>query len=510
MIRSLRCGPLSAGLLLVASIGVASTLGPQTALGSTPGELTYASYFGGGGADRGLGVAVDPQGNAYVTGLVSTLYGGDDVYVAKFNPGGTALIYLLTFGGAGFDAGFDIAVDLAGNAYVTGGTSSPNFPTVGGPDLSYNGGGTDAFVAKVDPSGSQLLYSGFIGGSGSDFGEGIQVDSTGAAFITGATDSTEITFPVATGPDLTQNGGFDVFVAGLKAAPDSPIVEDNFLYSGFIGGSADDIGISGRNATSGHVAIDTSGAAYISGMTKSSEATFPDGDGFGAVPGPDRTQNGKYDAFVAKVSPDGARLVYAGYIGGRGDDFGFGMAVDRGGSAYLTGNTTSSEATFPVKVGPDVTYNQGIDTFVAKVNPAGTALEYAGYVGGKSLDQGLGVAIDGSGRLYVAGHTLSDENSFPVAVGPDLTFNGSRNKGDAFVVRVNSSGLSLDLAGYIGGTGQDAAFWIALDQQGDIYLVGDTESNELSFPDGDGFGSLSGLDQTQNGGPDAFIVKLEG
>jgi hypothetical protein len=477
-----------------------------------PATLVYAGYFGSGGADRGLGIAVDNSGNAYVTGSASSIANlSDDAYVAKVNAAGTSLAYLILLGGASFDAGFDITVDGVGNAYVTGATSSSDFPVIEGPDLTYNGS-SDAFVAKVNAAGTGLLYSGYIGGVGIDFAEGIVLDSSANAYLTGGTNSTRASFPVTVGPDLSINGGFDVFVAKVKASPNDPVVTNNLYYCGYIGGSDDDIGIGGgpggRGATSGHIGIDALGNAYISGMTKSTAGTFPDGDGFGSLPGPDQTHNGRYDAFVAKVNAAGTGLVYAGYIGGRGDDFSFGMAVGHDGNAYLTGDTTSNEATFPVTVGPDLTYNRGRDAFVAKVNAAGTGLVYTGYIGGSDLDQGLGLALDSSGSVYVVGHTLSSEATFPVTVGPDLTFNGARNHGDAFVAKVNAAGTGLVYAGYIGGADEDGAFWIAVDSLGNAYVVGDTESDQSTFPDGNGFGSLPGPDQTHNGGSDAFVVKI--
>ncbi len=153
----------------------------------------------------------------------------------------------------------------------------------------------------------------------------------------------------------------------------------------------------------------------------STEATFP------VTVGPDLTYNGgAYDAFVAKVNAAGTALVYCGYIGGAGNDTGDGIAVDGAGNAYVTGSTTSTEATFPVTVGPDLTYNGGIrDAFVAKVNAAGTALVYCGYIGGSGDDFGYGIAVDGAGNAYVTGDTNSTEATFPVTVGPDLTYNGS-------------------------------------------------------------------------------------
>jgi len=416
--------------------------------------LIYAGYIGGNRDDFGNGIAVDSTGAAYVTGHTTsseatfpvvggpdlTHNGGYDAFVAKVEPDGTALIYSGYIGGSGSDSGPGIAVDSTGAAYVTGTTtaSEATFPVVGGPDLTYNGGGlfaSDAFVAKVKVDGSGLDYAGYIGGSSDDYGNGIAVDSTGAAYVTGHTTSSEATFPVAGGPDLTHNGYpiaiySDAFVA--KVAPDGTAL----TYAGYIGGANDDGGTG--------IAVDSTGAAYVTGTTLSSEATFP------VVGGPDLTYNGSAydssyffyggDAFVAKVAPDGTALSYAGYIGGSGFDTGNGIAVDATGAAYVTGWTNSSEATFPVVGGPDLTYNgsdpyyYGGDAFVAKVNPAGTALIYAGYIGGNGSDYCADIAVDSTGAAYVTGYTASSEDTFPVVGGPDLTFNGGGV--DAFVAKI--------------------------------------------------------------------------
>jgi hypothetical protein len=257
--------------------------------------------------------------------------------VAKVSAAGTSLVYAGYIGGSDIDVGGGIAVDPFGNAYVTGDTSSTEatFPETGGPDLTYNGS-DDAFVAKVNAAGTSLLYAGFIGGSGLDSGLGIAVDAFGNAYVTGFTLSTEATFPVTGGPDLTFNGGLnDAFVAKVSAAGTS------LVYSGFIGGSGLD---AGRG-----IAVDASANAYVTGVTQSTEATFPE------TGGPDLTSNGETDAFVAKVNPAGNSLVYAGFIGGSGPDSGHGIAVDASDNAYVTGVTQSTEATFPETGGPDLT-----------------------------------------------------------------------------------------------------------------------------------------------------------
>ena len=263
-----------------------------------------------------------------------------------------------------------------------------------------------------------LIYAGYIGGSNSDYGHGIAVDATGNAYITGTTRSSEATFPVTVGPDLTRNIPGDAFVAKVNAGGTA------LLYAGYIGGSYEDRGLG--------IAVDSAGSAYVTGWTTSDEATFP------VTVGPDLTYNQTFppflDAFIAKVNPSGTALVYAGYIGGTGNDEGHGIAVDGAGNAYITGWAEINEASFPVKVGPDLTHNGGsLDAFVAKVNPSGTALVYAGYIGGSLNENGSGIAVDSAGNAYVTGSTFSRENTFPVSVGPDLTFNGGN---DAFVAKV--------------------------------------------------------------------------
>ena len=472
---------------------------PHKELVLDPVVLLYAGYIGGSGSESGTGIAVDSTGSAYVTGFTSsseatfpvtvgpdlTFNGGDyDAFVAKVNPSGTALVYAGYIGSSGNDRGEGIAVDSSGNAYVTGSTlsSAASFPVTVGPDLTYNGGDIDAFVAKVNPLGTALDYAGYIGGSDFDRGIGIAVDSMGNAYVTGFTSSSEATFPVTVGPDLTFNGGFDdAFVA--KVNPSGTALD----YAGYIGGSGNDGSVG--------IAVDSTGNAYVTGWTLSSEASFP------VTVGPDLTYNGAIDAFVAKVNPSGTALDYAGYIGGSDGDKGIGIAVDSTGAAYVTGETSSTEATFPVTVGPDLTFNGFIDVFVAKVNPSGTALDYAGYIGGSGSEGRFGgdIAVDSTASAYVTGFTTSTEATFPVTVGPDLTWNGVS---DAFVVKVNPSGTALDYAGYIGGSGSDRGTGIAVDSTGHAYVTGFTNSTEASFP------VTVGPDLTHEGVQDAFVAKI--
>ena len=279
----------------------------------------------------------------------------------------SVLIYAGYIGGTSFDTGNDVAVDAAGNAYVTGETAgTAGFPTAAGPDLTFNGA-TDAFVAKVNPAGTALVYAGYLGGDELDAGESIAVDALGNAYITGKTRSDATSFPTVTGPDLSFNGDSDAFVAKLNAA--------------------------------------------------------------------------------------GTALLYAGYIGGDAVDGGNGIAVDADGNAYVTGETVSDEFSFPVLVGPDVTANGGLDGFVAKVNAAGTVLVFAGYVGGEGTDSGHDIAVGSEGEIFLTGETASGEATFPLTVGPDLTYNGGPT--DAFVAKVRAGRHSVRLRGlYRRGSGR--------------------------------------------------------
>jgi Ca2+-binding RTX toxin-like protein len=455
--------------------------------------LEYAGYIGGSG-DEGVGsnVAVDAAGAAYVVGQTDSASDtfpetvgpfltkgmGTDAFVAKVSPDGKSLVYAGYIGGDGEDAAFGIAVDASGAAYLTGQTTSDaaTFPETVGPDLTKDAGpGEDAFVAKVNPAGTALVYAGYIGGDGVDLGFGIAVDGAGAAYVTGYTDSSTGSFPVLGGPATTKGAASDAFVS--KVLPSGT----GFAYSGYIGGDGDDEGNS--------VAVDASGSAYVTGDTDSDETTFPESGG------PDLSFNGVLDAFVAKVNPAGSGLTYAGYIGGAGDDVPLSIAVDAADAAYVTGFTDSDETTFPETVGPDLSFNGVLDAFVAKVSSSGGSLAYAGYLGGAGDDRGHAIAVDASGGAYVAGRTTSDAATFPEKAGPFLTPGGGI---DAFLAKVIPGGTGLVYAGYLGGSGRDIAYGIDADSSGAAFVAGETAS----------FTAVVGPDVSHNGGADAFLAKI--
>jgi len=376
----------------------------------TGSALVYSGFLGGFYIDHGRGIAVDASGAAYVTGntlsydfptlgdLDPTFNGNSDAFVAKIFPTGAGLVYSAFLGGGFDDIARGIAVDAAGAVYLTGSTRSENFPWMGPLDPSHNGGLWDGFLLKIDPAGSSLVYSGFLGGSGLDYGQSVAVDAPGAAYVTGWTNSSD--FPTAGSLDPIHNGGWDGFV--LKVDPNG----SSFLYSGFLGGSDVDYGHG--------IAVDASGAAYVTGTTRSSD--FPTVGDLGP------TLRGGADAFVSKVSPLGDGLVYSGTFGaatsvGEGDA-GWGIRVDPAGSAYVAGSTESQE---------------GVDAFIAKVSAAGDAMDSI-LIGGSGADYGSGIDLDLEGGIYVTGSTTSPD--FPMAGSLDPTFNGQT---DAFVARMDAS-----------------------------------------------------------------------
>jgi len=442
--------------------------------------LVYSTYLGGSGFDYGSGIAVDSAGNAYVTGQTystdfptanpfqAARVGGPDAFVAKLNAAGSALVYSTYLGGNGDDYGRGIAVDAAGNAYVTGETGSTNFPTANPLQASNAGGNYDAFVAKLNAAGSALVYSTYLGGSDYDYGYGIAVDAAGNAYVTGETFSTN--FPTANPLQASNAGGPNAFVAKLNAAGSA------LVYCTYLGGSGGD---SGQG-----IAVDAAGNAYVTGETGSN---FPTANPFQA------SNAGGPDAFVARLNATGSALVYSTYLGGNGNDHGSAIAVDAAGNAYVTGETFSTN--FPTANPLRASNAGGGDVFVAKLNAAGSALVYCTYLGGSSWDYGTGIAVDAAGNAYVTG--LTGSTNFPTA-NPLQAANAGGNY-DAFVAKLNAAGSALVYSTYLGGSDTDFGYGIAVDAAGNAYVTGETYSR--NFPTANAF-------QNSNSYSDAFIAKL--
>ncbi|HYB91873.1 MAG TPA: SBBP repeat-containing protein [Candidatus Binataceae bacterium] len=336
---------------------------------SAPGasSLVYSTYLGGGGADSAAAIAVDSSGNVYVTGYAEsanfptldayqkTLNGSANAFVAELNPsvsGAASLLYSTYLGGSYQDYGFGIAVDSSGKAYVTGQAGSGDFPTLHAFQKTLKGT-QNAFVAKIDPTKSKaasLLYSTYLGGSGSDYGDGIAVDSSGNAYVTGSAGSTN--FPTLNAYQSKTGGKTDAFVAKLDPSLSGGA---SLLYSTYLGGSTQDYGDG--------IAVDSSGNAYVTGSTQS--ANFPTLNAYQS------TLKGSRNAFVAELNPSAsgaASLLYSTYLGGSGSDYGYGIAVDSSGNAYVTGVTGSAD--FPTLNAYQNTLKGDQNAFIAKLSPA--------------------------------------------------------------------------------------------------------------------------------------------
>jgi Beta-propeller repeat len=398
--------------------------------------LLYSTYLGGSKGENGSSIATDLQGSAYVTGATNStdfpisrrafdksLNGSLDAFVTKLSAKGDLLLYSTYLGGRddSFDQGFGIAVNNLGNAYVTGRTSSPTFPTTPNALSHALNGFSDAYVTKLNYQGSQLLYSSYLGGSGSEDGSDIAVDALGRAYVTGGTSSFD--FPTTSGAfDRSFNGGVDVFLTKLNLEQSG---SSSLLYSTYLGGSNDD----GGDDDAENVALDIRGNAYVIGRTFSSD--FPTtSDAF------DRNLSGSNDVFVAKLNLSLSSLnslVYSTYLGGSGDnDFSEGIAVDKKGNAYVVGFTDNAD--FPTTPDAFDSNLSGIyDGFITQLNVTGDRLLYSTYLGGDSFDQAEDVAVDILGNAYVVGG--SESSNFPVTSNTlDETLNGSA---DAFITKIS-------------------------------------------------------------------------
>jgi len=450
-------------------------------------DLIWNSFLRGTAIDGGYGIAVDQAGDVYVIGVTwssdfpttevafdTSHNSGQDVFVAKLNSTASNLDYSTFLGGNLDDLGYDIAVDDAGNAYVTGKTASFNFPTTAGAFDEAINGPVDAFVAKLNETGSSLDYSTFLGGDNWDDGIGIAIDNLGNAYVIGETNSA--TFPTTTGAfDETHNGDFDAFVAKLNDTGST------LSYATYLGGDLSDFGRG--------IALDDAWQAHVVGETWSSD--FP------TTPGAFDTDYSNGEVFVAKLNATASALDYATYLGGSGNDYGYGIALDDLGNAYVTGEAGPN---FPTTSGAyDLSYNGGLsDLFAAELNDSGSVLVYATYLGGDDTDIGYGIVVDDSSYVYLTGGTHS--SNFPTTAGAfDKIHNGDS---DVFVAKLDPTGSALDYATFLGGNGSDIGFDIVLDSSRYAHLTGHTASP--NFPT-----TVGVYDNTYNGDQDVFVAKLD-
>ncbi|HEX8352382.1 MAG TPA: SBBP repeat-containing protein [Pyrinomonadaceae bacterium] len=451
--------------------------------------IVYSTYLGGSGSEQANGVALDSAGNTYIAGFTSSTDfptanalqaangGFQDAFVTKINPAGNALVYSTYFGGDAQEQARGLAVDAAGNAYITGQTGSTNFPTLNPVQATKGATNEDAFLTKINPAGNALVYSTYLGGGeSSEFGQAVAVDSAGHAYITGVTFSDN--FPTHNPIQSTFGGGsVDAYLAKFNPAGNA------LIYSTYLGGSANDSGFG--------VAADSSGNAYVVGETESTN--FPT-----ASPIQDGNAGGR-DAFVAKVNATGA-FIFSTYLGGNDLDVAQAVAVDSAGLPYVAGQTSSIN--FPRANAFQNANGGGVlqDAFLTKLNADGSALVYSTYFGGLGGEIAFGVAVDSAGNPYIAGTTAS-VNTLPTANAVQCARGGGQ---DVFVAKFNAAASALVYSTYYGGSDNDNGRMVAVDAAGNAHVAGMTFSTNFptvtpiqsAFAGGSGFAG------------DAFLFKL--
>jgi hypothetical protein len=461
--------------------------------------LVYSTYLGGSNSDTIAAIAVDGSGNSYLTGYTFSTdfpvtpgaYETTDkdlkssVFVTKLNSSGSALIYSTylsgTGGPSGGDSGQSIAVDAAGDAYVTGYTYSSDFPATTGAYQTKNNGaaasGTNSFVTKLNPTGTGLLYSTFLGGSVGDYATSIAIDTAGDAYVAGVAFSAN--YPVTTGVYQTTNKGAADYYGTAFVTKLNPTAS-GLVYSTFVGGSTDYI-----SQAIVRVAVNPAGDAYLFGDVGSTD--FP------VTAGAYQTTNkgiakGGSNLTLTELNSTATKLVYSTFLGGSGagylGDASNGLAIDSAGNAYLTG--TTYEANFPVTTGAFQTTNKAAagslpTCFVTKMNPTGTALVYSTFLGGSGSDRAVGIAVDSAGDAYITGSAGSTD--FPVTSNAYQTTNlaAFNNGAVVFVTELNPAGSAEVYSTYFGGANSfsDTGYGVALGANGIVLFAGTTGASDF-------------------------------
>jgi len=443
-----------------------------------PVVLVFSTYLGGTGGDVGKAIAIDSAKAVYLTGWTfSTEFpvkgpaqkknrGGGDVFITKFAPSGTSLVYSTFLGGTHTEGCHCIAVDKTGCAYVVGGTMSSDFPVKNAYQPKKKGNYGDAFVTKLSASGNRLIYSTYLGGSDLNTGYSLAVDGQGSAYIAGNTTSDD--FPIY---NALQNyaGQTDAFIT--KFAPSGK----KLVYSTYLGGAGGESQIK--------LAVDGSGAVYVTGKTSS--YNFP-------LKNPLQSTHRWDDAFLTKINSEGTEMVFSTLLGGSSDDGACAIGLDSKRNIYLAGDTLSTD--FPLKNALQKTNKGSNDIFVSKVDKTGSRLLYSTYLGSKGWDENSGMAVDSSGAVIIVGNTNSDD--FPVKLPYQEVWKGSE---DVVVAKLNPAGNALVFSTYLGGFDYDNGNGVCVDRAKNVYIVGITYSPD--FPVKKPF-------QKRGGFYDAFVAKL--
>ena len=474
----------------------------------------YSTYFGGNGNDAALAIKVDANGNIYIAGetlstqfpftvpanaFQRTFQGGTvngDAFVAKLNSAGNQLLYFTYLGSPGEDGALDLAIDQAGNAYITGFTDSSGFPVKnaifpkihGTPDINLGLYPNDVFVTELNTNGSALVFSTYFGGIGTEVGSAIAVDPAGYVYITGYSYSLDLPTSANSFQRFLE-GGDDAFVA--KFSPGG----SNLVYATYLGGTSTDEGEG--------IAADSQGCAYVTGYTISSGFPITSNAWQSRF---NNNTNGftDYDAFVTKVGPFGSNLVYSTFLGGTNGDFGYRLALDTANNVYVTGSTISPDfpSTGPVaglKVGNSGGTNLlNYDAFLTRLDASGR-VTFSTLFGGVSSDAGWDVAVDPAGRAFVIGTTFSFD--FPVYGTFGLFSTNDLGGKDVFVTAFNTNGTAVRYSGFLGGSGDDYGYGVAVDAESSAYICGLTYSTD--FPT-----TTGAFQRVPRGGADSFLAKI--
>ena len=400
-------------------------------------SLVFCTYLGGMYSDGATAITIDKDDNVYVTGSTdsfdfpttsnayqSTFAGGiTDAFVAKFSSNGE-LLYSTYLGGSTpnqYDGGVDIQVDDSENIYIAGYTSSSDFPTINAFDDTYNMGENpyyDAFITKFSTDGTMLLFSTYLGGTNTDCAYGLKIDTQESVYITGVTWSSD--FPLVYPYDDSLSGSMDIFVTHLCSTGES------VLYSTYIGGSEDETGFG--------IALDKKGAIYVTGSTCSVD--FPIINAYDSILNDGYSST--YDAYVTKIAPDGATLIFSTYLGGSECEEAFSIAVDNNGCAYITGYTASQD--FPTINAYQTQghwMGEGPEGFITKFSSEGNIVTSSSFFGGSSCEVGFpyyaaSLVLDQYKNIYIVGPTTSTD--YPTSIGGfDRDYNGEC---DCFITKL--------------------------------------------------------------------------
>ncbi len=472
----------------------------QSLMTAGASDLLFSTFLGSeGNFDHGLAITYDAEGYVYVTGQADdnfpttpgafdTSLDGvfNDVFVTKLTPDGSQMVFSTYIGGSDWETSRGIHVDEAGDITISGGTTSLDFPTTPGAFDDTMAGVSDIYVAKLNSTGTDLIYSTLIGGNQDDFNTDLAVDQAGYAYLTG---SASAGFPTTPGVLKDTVEGTDAFV--VKVALDGT----DLLYATLLGGT--------ERETGHGIAVDAAGYVYVAGQTASED--FP------VTPGAFDSSYSRSEGFVAKLTADGAALVYATYLGGDEVDSIEAIDIDTAGYVYATGLTHSSDfPTTPDAFGPICTEctsdYSAHDSFVTKLNPDGADLAYSTFLGGNLADYSRDIAVSENGRAYVTGYTFSPD--FPITPGAfDTVCEGCDEtyaRADVFVSRVNPTGTTLEYGTFIGGNSGMAAELaraMAADNNGNVYVIGSTNSEDFPITGGV-------VDSIHEGYYDVFVFKL--